>query len=1293
MKRTLLLLTTVLFILSAQAQPKIKDKKYPSLLWEISGNGLKKPSHLIGTMHVSSKLAFHLPDSFYLAVRNAQVVALETNPETWQDDMNKYDFGGSGYNLFGSEYGSYFSMPSDYLSINTLKFFKYDKKIERALYSNPSTINSLLYRTYGNESADFEEDTYLDMYIFQCGKKWGKKVTGVEDYGESMRLMAEAYKDAAKDKNKKEKSYDDADEYSIDKLQDAYRTGNLDLLDSINKFNSFSAAFDEKFLYRRNEIQANSIDSILKSGSTLFVGVGAAHLPGERGVIELLRKKGYKVRPVKMGERDSQHKDIVDKIRVPVTFKTETAEDGFFKVDIPGKFYKQEASYYSDNLGLEQRQFADMSNGSYYMVTRIMTNAWMWGHSNDNVYKSIDSLLYENVPGKMISKTTIFKNGYKGFDIVNRTRRGDVQRYNIFVTPFEIIFFKMSGNGDYVKNGEEATKFFGSIQFKEYKNGNDPAAWKKYSPPYGGFAVDMPHEPFISNDGSWLYDAEDKPSGTYYRVIRTDIHNYHFVEEDTFDLSLLNESFMSSEFIDSQVSRKQTNFKGYPALDAKFRDKNGSVFVTRFIIQGPHYYTLVAHGKQETAAMNNFLNSFEIKPYVYNEAKAQKDTALYFSVSTPVYPEDKKIKLDIPRYGYFGGYGDDEEEETESDLLEAGAYRSKIISNDTTGEKVYVSFYRSARYYYTKDSADLDKDNESFYADSTWIYKVKKKTELPNKMKVWEAVVTDTGSSRTLWTKVFYKDGIGFSLVTQSDTLSQPSAFVKKFFDTFTPADTLKGMNPFQKKSSLFFDDFMSSDTVLHKKALKSLEDIDLDSTDLPRLKQAIGMLNWNEKKYLDTKEWLIGKLRDIKTNAASDYLKELYYALDDTVQVQYTVLSALLQHKTAYSYNIFRNIIITEPPVLDFTGSSDYYPDYSYTSAFKSLRKYSSYTYGSSYSGDSFLGNLYDSLQLTRTILPDLLPLLNLDDYKSSIMSLLGQMIDSNLVKPSDYQLYFSKFFLEAKQELKKQAIAEKQKAIEKAEESKEDKKESYSRYYDEDETDSGNDDLSLYATLLLPYWETNTTVQPLIQQMLRSTDKRLKYSTMLLMIQHNKPYPDTMLNFFGNLDEYRYELYTDLKRMKKLDKFPAKFNNHLDLGRSALMDQDSYSKPDTLVYIDRLPAEYKSKKGFVYFYKYKSKKEDANWKLGMVGLTPEDPKQFEYEDSLEFSYLDFDYSLYSPRGGYNRFNFTDLTDTKIEADEPISKQLNTALKKLLYSRRKSAKEFYDEREDYSRFSPFISD
>ena len=1010
------------------------------------------------------------------------------------------------------------------------------------------------------------------------------------------------------------------------------------------------------------------MDSILRSGKTLFVGVGAAHLPGNRGVIELLRRQGYKLRPVKMGERDSRDKEEVDRVRVPVTFHTETADDGLFKVDIPGKFYKV-----GEDESLAQKQYADMANGSYYMVTRAMTNAWMWGHNTDDVIRTIDSLLYENVPGKIISKTMITKNGYKGFDITNRTRRGDLQRYNIFITPFEIIFFKMSGNGDYVKNGEEANHFFGSIQFNEYKNAPEPPAggWKKYSPPYGGFTVDLPHEPYIGNDGSWIYDAEDKAAGTQYRIIRSDIHNYHFVEEDSFDLGLMDESFMASDFIDAQLSRKQIHFKGYPAMDCKYRDKAGSIYLARFIIQGPHYYALVAHGKKETAAMNNFLNSFEIKPFIYNEARQQKDTSLYFTVNTPVFPENKKIKLGMSRSNSYVKHDDDDEEESEEDLLEGGAYRNKTISNDTTGEKIYVSFYRSPRYYYTTDTAELDKDNEiSLPDDSTWIYRLRKKTEGPGKMKIGETIVTDTGSSRTLWTKTFYKEGIGFSLVTESDTLSRPSAFIKKFYETFSPADTLKGINPFIKKSNLFFADFMSGDSVLHKRAVRHIEDIDLDSSDLPQLHKTIAFTNWSEKKYLDTKKSLIRKLGDISSTASANYLKDLYYALDDTVQLQYTVLESLLQQQTSYAFKIFRDIVNTEPPVL-VASTGDYTP-------FLSRRIIDLNGNNYNFDNGSFLDELTDSLQLTRAILPDLLPLLNLEDYKSSIMRLLGLMVDSNLVRPNDYESWFSKFLIEAKQELKKQSIAEKKKAIEKAEENKETKK-PFSLYGHDEDKDFGNDDLGLYATLLLPFWDIHPAVQPLLKQMLQSGDKRLQYRTMLLFLQGNKPFPDSLLNFFAGLDDYRYELYNDLRDLSRTTRFPVKYNNHLDLAKSSLLDKKSSAKPDSLIYLDRLPAEFKGRKGFIYFYKYKAKKDDLSWKLATAGLTPEDPKLFEYEDNNPIGLARFDYSfLHSAR--HKPYDFTGFTDTKIEEDEGLSKQLNKALKRLLYSHRKSAKEFYDD-------------
>ena len=264
----------------------------------------------------------------------------------------------------------------------------------------------------------------------------------------------------------------------------------------------------------------------------------------------------------------------------------------------------------------------------------------------------------------------------------------------------------------------------------------------------------------------------------------------------------------------------------------------------------------------------------------------------------------------------------------------------------------------------------------------------------------------------------------------------------------------------------------------------------------------------------------------------------------------------------------------------------------------------------------------------------------------------------------------------IEAKQELKKQSIAEKKREIEKAEEKKMEKK--ISSGYDE-EKDYGNEDLGLYATLLLPFWDTHSNVKTLIQQMLGSNDRQLKYNTLLLLIRQDKSYPDSMLKYFAGLDEYRYQLYKDLKELKKLEKFPSAYNDHLDLCRSKLMNKKTYDKPDSLIFIDKLQAEYKNRKGSIYFFKYKEKKDDLSWKLATAGLVPNDPTIFEFEDSSKA--IPDSWAIYPDmRSSLNRYDFTRFTDEKIKDDEPVSDQMNKIVKKLLYSRRKSAKQFYDD-------------
>src|SRR4029079_7260666 len=717
-------------------------------------------------------------------------------------------------------------------------------------------------------------------------------------------------------------------------------------------------------------------------------------------------------------------------------------------------------------------------------------------------------------------------------------------------------------------------------------------------------------------------------------------------------------------FIDKQLTRKLITWKGYPALDCKYLHKNGSLLTVRFIIQCPHYYTLVAHGRQENNVTQNFFNTFEIRPFIYQAPFEKKDTSLQYSVKTTFYPEDKKIKLAIPGDDNAVENADDDDD----DNAVSGNFKNNIIKNDTTGETIYLSFYKTSRYYYNDDSSDLDENRVT--REGSWIIRNKKKINDANGWRVVELQLSDTNSSRLVWSKTFYRNGIGFFLATESDTLTTASSFLKNFFEKFAPSDDLKGFNPFEKKSAVFFNDFFNSDSQVHKQAVNAIDQVKVDSTDFADLKKAISTVRWKEKKYLEIKKSLINKLGDIKTKASSDLLKDLYYAAGDTIDMQYVALESLLQQQTQYAFAVFKIIISVEPPVIEggYNSSSSNFNQGSYRFNIRSR-----YVGNNNYDNGDFWDELYDSVQLTRTILPDILPLVNLDDYKWKTMRLLGRMIDSDLVRSQDYEIYYSKFFIEAKQELRKQSINEKRKLIKKA--ASKNLKEGEDDDNDKND-DYGNEKLGIYAKLLLPFWEKNVNVPALFQKVMKSDDKKLKYAMMLLLIRNNKPVADSTLHYFAAMDDYRYTLYRDLKKMDRLKFFPAKYDNKTDLAKSKLIDSKTYGGPDSVVFLDKLPVKFRSEQGYVYFFKYKQRKDDFGWKIAAAGLISKDPKQFEVEDT-SISKKGVVYRNGFP--SYNElYDFTSFTDTKLAVDKPFSEQLDKQLRIMLYSHRKSAKEFY---------------
>lgn len=1218
LKKYLLLLLCVMALQENFAQ-KNTTKKYPSLLWEITGNGLKKPSYLFGTMHVSSKMAFHLSDSFYYAIKNADAVALELNPDIWQGQMARMD-------KLKTDYSNYVRAGSgDYLTENSFRIKNYNDELKLALSTEPAVVNSLLYRSYKPQE-DFEEDTFLDLYIFQTGKKLGKRGTGVENYYETEKIVLQAYGDMAAEKKKKTVDTDGESMRDIgEKIEDAYKRGDLDLMDSLDNMVEQSAAFREKFLYYRNEIQANSMDSIMKK-SSLFVGVGSAHLPGPRGVIELLRKKGYKLRPVKMADRDATQKDVVDKLRVPVTFNSMQSEDGFYKVDVPGQLFAVMEDYSS----LDRKQYSDMSNGSFYQVTRVKTHAAFIGQGEETVKKKIDSLLYENIPGKILKKASIQKNGYSGYDISSKTRRGDLQRYNILITPFEVLIFKMSGKENYVE-GKEAAQFFSSITLKERDNNAIT-----YSPPQGGFAVKLPQLPSAyynknTKDGNstWEYEAVNKTSGSAYLILKKSLYNFGFLDEDTFELKLVEESFRSPDYFERQLQRKLSTFNGYPCLEVQEKMKDSSVVTAHYIIKGPHYYVLATRSSKPEET-SEFFNSFSFMPYKYGNNIHFTDTFMHFTVTTPIVPA-----IDTGYRAVIEKVASSASSNYYSEYSNYAKNKSAFFFSDSTGEAIAVSIDKLQDYYYAKDSASFwKKQLENFDNSSSMVLLDKKQVEKPGSITGYTFSLADTGSTKKINASLLLKNNYLFTILTLGDTLSQPSSFTSSFFNSFTADDSIKGRNIFINPLDTFFVHLFSTDSATLAKAQQSITDVHFGEEGVPKIMDALKKISPPYKNYFEVKTKLIAELGYIKDSTKAvvvNNLKMLYNQTADTSMFQNEVIEALAKHRTKDATAAFKELVLQDPPVYDDTYSYDY--------VFKSFQ---------------------DTLQLAKQLFPEILQLATLDDYKEPVMDLLVTLVDSGFIKAPEYESWFSKIFFDAKIEMKKQKSSDEKKmeAESKKEDDDDDAGEIYTSRYSNNSEHS--DELKDYAVLLAPFYDQNVNVPKFFDKLLQSKDDDVRMNAAIVLLKNNKPFPDSIFANIAAKDNFRGKLFSALEEIKQLDKFPAKYKTQVDLARSYLVMDKGYSKIDSIALMGKQAAGYYAKKGTVYFFKYRVKKDD-DWKIGISGLQPENESEVSSNDKL-----------------------STMTEKKLKEDKPADEQFREQLKKLLFNFHPSGRNFYE----FSRYN-----
>lgn len=925
-----------------------------SLLWEISGNGLSKKSYIYGTMHVSKKVAFRLDDIFYSALSKSEAIALESNPTKWLE--SSYDKLGLLENNLSRTYTENF-----YTNLFKLSPTK-ELVFRRTLMFDNRMINGYLYRKNAMTD-DYEEETYLDMFIFQAGKKNNKPIISLEDIEEANFLTTKAsYSPRKIDVDDwLQKRFKNKSPFLIQ--EDVYRKRNIELLDSIGS--AINTKFYRKhMLFDRNKNMVNVLDSVMRKKS-VFSGVGAAHLGGKKGMLQMLKDLGYTVKPLhsKQSTYSKNEKDKLDNLFTQPELSLQSTPDNFITL----KSFDKLREFTFD--GLKFYMAPDMTNGAYLLISRLNTFDYLPSDDDRMTIAKINDLLYENIPGEIIEKKE-FSAPYPGISILNKTKKGDYQNHHIYKTPLEIIIIKFGGKKDYVLKHKDS--IFNSIIFKK-----ESSKTRKFNDSFEKYSLELP-ENFIT-DNSELPGRkliQGSLDSNFFFFQESPVHDTEYIEDDTFEAKFIVENFYKD--LDILNSKGQiTSHNGYKSYNAvaKIDSTTNKNLYLKSVIKDASYYLLGFVGDNDDDCKTYF-NSFKFKKAEIENFQVKKDTSLLFTVNST-----SKALPEVNSYLYKKNKPYDE-------LIKKATYLSK------TNDKVFVTKlkFHDLQMYKNIDSLWNEVKEQSIgknpYQNDTSMYISNEKKEFKNGCNTYTFVLKDSFSSKEIIIKYLQKKGVVFKLQALTDSLGQKSKFVSEFFNSFKPIDSVLGKDIFTDKTNQFYDALKASDSMV----LDGYQKINFEKKHVPQLREIINTLNFKDDQ-INIKIHLLNTLIVLdKSEITLDLLKSIYYKSYSKPNIQNEILNALLDKKESYSYALFKELIENDIPVSNRSSSIHIN---------KRLTK--------------------QALETRKKLFPQLFELTTISEYKTLIYGLLTRLLDSSIIKPKFYKSIKKRILNDAKIELKR--------------------------------------------------------------------------------------------------------------------------------------------------------------------------------------------------------------------------------------------------------------------------------
>ncbi|MFZ1807255.1 MAG: TraB/GumN family protein [Cyclobacteriaceae bacterium] len=263
-----------------------------SILWEVSGNDLPHSSFLLGSLKFIGEKEYILHNEINDKLKDSKLFAIEDEVNHHaQHELNKAIHFAKGQSLHdvltADEYKRVESFFESEFNISKKKFSKKYANLKPLALSITMTRLALHedVKFYDIELLKLANDLRIPTYSLEPIEREAEAFNAFPVETQATALMHSI------DNFPNQKT-----EY--EKLEEAYAEGDIDRVFeySLHPFEK-NELFIEEFYYKRNEEWLPKLEKMF-SESKSFVTVGVTHLKGERGLLNLLRSKGYTVTPI-----------------------------------------------------------------------------------------------------------------------------------------------------------------------------------------------------------------------------------------------------------------------------------------------------------------------------------------------------------------------------------------------------------------------------------------------------------------------------------------------------------------------------------------------------------------------------------------------------------------------------------------------------------------------------------------------------------------------------------------------------------------------------------------------------------------------------------------------------------------------------------------------------------------------------------------------------------------------------------------------------------------------------------